>query len=308
RTEAGDRRLWLPGLLCGLLGLILLTAAAVKAMDMELFIRQMRDYEIISHRTLLVLSAWGVIVLECTLGVGLIVNYRPRLILPLTALLVLGFVGATSWAWLTGTAEKCGCFGAWLERSPGEAVAGNVTLLVGAVVAWVRYGQTQPSRSRTKAWATIVACLIGVGLPMAFGFPISRVNHAPSDPANLLLGPIEIQGLEEVDLNRGTHLIIVMATDCDHCQESILEINMLVDMLDLPSPIGLCTNEESERKMFLEEFEPFFPIGQISDDDFWRLLAEGDLPRVILVSDGRIVQVWDQMVPDEDTIRASLPF
>jgi hypothetical protein len=182
-----------------------------------------------------------------------------------------------------------------------------VTLLAGAIVAWIRFGQTQPSQARLKALATISACLIGVGLPVVFGFSMSRVNHAPADPENLLLGPIDVQGLGEVDLNTGTHLIVVMATDCDHCQESIPALNTFVDMPDLPSPVGLCTNEESERMRFLEEFEPFFPIGQISDDDFWRLLAEGDLPRIILVSNGRIVKVWDETIPDEETVRASLP-
>ncbi|MBC8461613.1 MAG: hypothetical protein H8D67_26860, partial [Deltaproteobacteria bacterium] len=101
----------------------------MKATDMGLFIGQVRDYGIISQPIVLTLSAWGLIGIECALGVGLLVFYRPRLMLLLTAMLLLIFVGATSWAWLTGATEDCGCFGHWLKRTPGEAVLGNLILL-----------------------------------------------------------------------------------------------------------------------------------------------------------------------------------
>jgi hypothetical protein len=74
-------RWWTPRLLSGAVGLILLAAGLVKAMDMELFIRQIMDYGIVSERLLLILSAWGLIALECALGVALLVFYRPRLML-----------------------------------------------------------------------------------------------------------------------------------------------------------------------------------------------------------------------------------
>ena len=79
----------------GFLGLIFLLAAVSKAMDMELFIRQIREYGIVSQYPLLVVTAWGVIILECTLGVALILGYHPRLTLPFTVLLLSGFLGLT---------------------------------------------------------------------------------------------------------------------------------------------------------------------------------------------------------------------
>lgn len=66
---------------------------------------QTRDYGIISQQIVLALSAWGLIGLECALGVGLLVFYHPRLTFSLTAMLLLTFIGATRWAWLTGATE-----------------------------------------------------------------------------------------------------------------------------------------------------------------------------------------------------------
>ncbi len=167
-------RLWTPRLLSGAVGLILLAAGLVKAMDMELFIRQIMDYGIVSERLLLILSAWGLIALECALGVALLVFYRPRLMLSLTAALLLIFAGATGWAWLTGVTEDCGCYGAWLKQTPGQALVGDLVLLAATAIAWAGCRHVQAPQTRTKAWAVTIACLSGLALPVVFGSPLQR--------------------------------------------------------------------------------------------------------------------------------------
>jgi len=83
---------------------------------------------------------------------------------------------------------------------------------------------------------------------------------------------------------------------------------MWADGLDLPPIIALCTSEEADCIEFVDEVQPIFPIGHISEDLFWHLLADGDMPRIILLHNGRIEKVWDQTVPDEYAIKAELPF
>ena len=69
-----------PRLIAGVVGVILLAAAVLKSIDMQLFIRQIEDYGIITHPYyLLVVSAWFLIALEFTLGIGLVVFYRPNI-------------------------------------------------------------------------------------------------------------------------------------------------------------------------------------------------------------------------------------
>ena len=303
---AGAWRLWVPRLLAGAVGLILLIAGLVKAMDMELFIRQMRDFGIISHYVLLALSAWGLIALECALGIGLLIFYRPKITLPLTSLLWLTFLGATSWAWITGATESCGCFGAWVESSPGQAVLENLILLVATLFAWVWHKESHRPQSRTKAWCVAIAFLIGVMLPIAFGFPISRISQSPWDTIEIELSKLQIEGVDKVDLSRGTHLIIIMDTDCDHCKEALPELDALAEATDLPSLIALSMNDESARTKFIEEFQPAFPLGQIEEDVFWRLLGLGDVPRTILLKDMRVQSVWDHHVPDRKLIETAM--
>ena len=297
---------WIPRLLAIAVGLILLVAGLVKAVDMELFIRQIRDYGIITERVVLVASAWGLIVLECGLGVALLVLYRPKALLPLTALLFLIFTGVTSWAWLTEATQECGCYGAWLRHTPRQAVIENLILLAATVLAWIGCRHRQIPQTRTRAWAVTIACLIGLAMPVAFGFPTSGIGQSASKPPQF--DPIRVHGLGDVDLNTGRYLIVLMGTDCLHCQEAIPELNTLSETPDLPMLIALCTSKEADCIEFTEQFLPVFPIGHVSDDLFWRLLSDGTMPRTILLEDGRIKQVWDQTPPDEHAIRAEQPF
>ncbi len=85
--QAGRRLWWVSRLLAGMVGLVLLTAALIKAADMDLFVRQLRGYGILSHHLLLGVSAWGLIFVECSLGVALLLAYRPRLTLSLSIVL-----------------------------------------------------------------------------------------------------------------------------------------------------------------------------------------------------------------------------
>ena len=290
-------------LLAGALGLVFLTAAVMKATDLELFIIQIRAYDVISNHLLLTISAWVLIASECSLGVGLLIFYRPKLILFLTTILLLTFMGATGWASLTGSTEECGCFGAWLRRTPKEAAVESLILLTATLLAWKGHRGAGQREARAKAWAVASAFPLGLILPVAFGFPLSRITQSQPDTFAIELSQIQIGGVETVDLRHGTHIVFLMDTDCLHCQEMVAELNSLAQETDLPSVIALCMNDENQRRRFLEEFQPLFPIGQISEEDFFRLLADADIPRVLLVHEGQIRQVWDQSIPDKEAIK-----
>jgi len=302
-------RVWprrLSRLLAGAVGLILLIAGLVKAMDMELFIRQMGDYGVITRHVLLALSAWGLIALECALGIGLLIFYRPRITFALTSLLWLAFLGATTWAWLTGATEECGCFGAWVKYSPGQAVFENLILMVVTLAAWVCHKEVPSSHSRAKTLGVVMAFFVGLSLPFVFGFPISRIVQSAWETMEVELSRVQIQGLDPVDLSHGSHLIILLDTECEHCKEALPIMDALAEGGDLPPLIALCMNGESDRMRFAETFHPAFSLGQIKEDVFWRLLGQGDVPRTILLRDGRIQNVWDHHVPDRKMVETAL--
>lgn len=298
-------RPWMSRILAGVVGLVLLTSGLSKATDMALFVRQMRDYGFAFHHLLLGAGAWGLIAVEWSLGVALLISYRLRLTLSLTIVLFLIFLGASSWAVFTGATEECGCFGAWLERTPKQAVIEDVILTAATVLALLVYKPGTSPQRRSKPWVVAAACLTGLALPAFFGPSLAWMKQPLSAKDYHPLSILQIPGKEPIDLRRGSYLIILMDANCLHCRKTIPELNELAKADDLPMVIGLCMNEEKQKRSFIEEFQPNFPIGQIGEDAFWRLLGEGELPRIILFRDRRILKVWDKAVPDENAIRAA---
>jgi hypothetical protein len=249
------------------------------------------------------LSAWGIIVIELGLGTGLLIFFRPRLILSLTALLFLLFMGATAWAWWSGAAADCGCFGSWVKRTPGEALIENLVLITAALFALFGPWHLPEAKNRARLSAVIAACLIGMALPPVFGFSISQVGRSGWEPLERELGRLQIQGIKPVDLRDGDFFIIMMDTECDHCADAVEDLNALALKDDLPRVLALCMNDADRRLNFQERFDPAFPIGQIEEASFWRLLGQGDVPRFILVRDLKVKQVWDNEVPAGDEIK-----
>ena len=307
--ELSRERTWqvlVPRLLAGGIGVVLLAAALSKSMDMPLFIRQIGGYGIISHRFFLTLSAWGIITIEFGLGIGLLIFYRPRLILLLTALLFLVFLCVTVWAWLTGATMDCGCFGAWLKRTPGQAVVEDLILLVATFTAFFGSRHLPQRGTRAGLWAVMVACLIGIALPAVFGFSLSQRGRSGWEALERELNRLQIHDIRPIDFRHGAFLLILIDTECQHCREAVGDLNRLAKADDIPPVIALCMNDENLRMDFTEKYKPVFSIGRISEDLFWRLLGDGDVPRTLLLRDLKIKQVWDQVTPKREEIKKRL--
>jgi uncharacterized membrane protein YphA (DoxX/SURF4 family) len=299
-------RWWVPRLLSGAVGLILLTSGILKSMDMEIFIRQIRDYGIISNHALLVLSSWTIIVVEYSLGTALLVSYRPKLTTSLAALLLLIFLGATVWAWLTGVTEDCGCFGTWIKRTPGEAAIEDLVLLVALSIALAIRRPLAEPRKYAGSWAVIAACIAGLILPFLSGDPISRITRPISESIDIKRDLMTIKGLEHLGLKHGDYLLLIMSTDCQHCLEAVEKFNIWLEGTNPPDLTGISANNKEQLDTFIKAYQPAFPIVQIQEDAFWRLLGEGDIPRLILVRDQRILKVWDEKIPDIHSVKEAL--
>ena len=225
--------------------------------------------------------------------------------MPITTFFWIILLGGTSWAWFSGVTDECGCYGAWASRTPKAATLENLIFLCVTIIAWAGSSRIKENRAKLKAWTITAAFLIGAFLPFAFGFPISAMIKPPSRSVPSEIGPTDIIGLD-VDLTSGDYLLVLMGTDCQHCLEAMPDLDTLAESADLPRVVALSVNNEAQRQKFVQEFEPLFPIGQISDRDFWALLGQGEIPRIMLLRNGRILKAWNRSVPDPGTIKSSL--
>ncbi|MFO7737294.1 MAG: hypothetical protein R6V46_02365 [Desulfatiglandaceae bacterium] len=299
------RRHWLTRLIVTAIGLLFLVAAVSKAVDMGLFVRQIKAYGIIYDPGVITVIAWALVALEWSLGICLIIFYRPRLALSATATLLFVFLGVTISASLTGSIENCGCFGSWIARSPAHEAVQNIVLICVTLLAWKIYSPVSTKRSNSKSWVVIAAGVVGLALPTISGSYFLNPSPPPAQRTELSMRNLEVQGLDGIDLNTGIYLVFLMSTDCLHCQEVLPEVEFLSESGNAPQTVVLCADNDDQITRFKADFQPLIPIGRIDKDSFWNLLGNAELPRLFLVKDAKVVQVWDGTVPAETDIQAA---
>lgn len=287
-------------------GIILLTAAILKSYDIELFMRQIKDYGIISDHLQLIICAWGLIIAEFVLGASLIVYYRPRISVLLSIALFCVFIGATLWAWVTGVTEDCGCFGSWVERSPGGAMIEDLFITGALFIAWPGRDYKAGAGSRVRLLIVIASLIAGLTLPVFYGAPVRDLLGIETGDGAKNENMFFVQGLEDIDMKKGTFLFVLVGADCQHCRDSVKDFNRLAKKDDLPEIIGLSMDYQEDIDAFVEDLEPAYPVLQISEDEFYRLLGMGTTPYSILVNDRQVIRTWDEEVPKVSEITEAL--
>ena len=284
-----------------ILGAILLAAGVFKGIDLEQFALQIRQYGILPDDTrLAVTAAWCMVVVEMGLGAALVSNWRPKVTLSGTILLLLVFIGALSWAMVHGGVSDCGCFGPAARRSPTEAMIEDVMLLFFAIAAWRLKDRTVYYRHPMKSLTVATTVILAMGLPVAVGTlhgdGSASASRTPVQTAGMIL---KSTAGDQVDLGTGTVLVALMDTDCNHCRESVPMLNEIAaDAGDAITVCAVAANDPSEINDFIEENFTFYPVLSIDEKDFASLMDDGPLPQYVLIKNGNIHARWKNTIPD----------
>ncbi len=293
-----------------LLGAILLYAAYTKSWDIPAFGKQIAAFGIITSFKVTLVLAWVFVALEYLLGAALITGFRRRVFLPATMGLFLVFCVALVWAWVTGSAEDCGCFGTAVKRTPAEALIEDLILMSGLAAAYLLDRRENTTLLMHRYVLLMLLTLAGVGFAV---YENSKAEKSADAGIRLQIKSkalfqdlkIEDLPLEIGDITKGVFLVALIDTGCDHCQAAVPELNGLSGGKNgLPKMVALCPNTSKEVETFKADFKPEFPIGRISEKAFTRILENGDTPRVFVIKDGSVKKVWDAQVPDAKEIVA----
>jgi hypothetical protein len=144
-------------------------------------------------------------------------------------------------------------------------------------------------------------------LPFFSGAPATLLMDKVSQ-GGAIWTDLKVQGLDGVDLSKDTHLVVLLSTGCQHCQDSVPEVAMLMDELKSRTltVVGLGQDSVAELEAFSAEWAPPYPIGRIPSEAFWTLLEDAQLPRIMLIEAGVTIGVWDHAVPSADEVLALL--
>ena len=232
--------------------------------------------------------------IECGIGLALLSNWQPRYLLPVATAAMVVFVAITFYNWQQGANVDCGCFGALVDRSPGEAVVEDGIMLVLLLVAW-RWGTGSlpshwPPAGRVVKLGTIATLLV---LAVRFYPEADRVENSDLKAGVELTG-IGLDGVD-VNLGEGEYLVELFNPNCARCKKAVPKLNRYAQSADIPAVVALSVyaQDSEDLKRFREQMKPKFDIATISTSDWKRLTWNHGWPRMAYVRDGVVERVWE---------------
>ncbi|MBP7147459.1 MAG: hypothetical protein KBD01_07925 [Acidobacteria bacterium] len=281
-----------------ILGAVLLSSAALKALDPHGFAEQIERLGL-AHGSLALLLAVGVVALEAALGLALLVNLRRPAVLVLATCLMLAFLGLLGWEYLhpAEDASSCGCFGNLVQRTPGEALAEDVVFLALALLAWIG----RPTSVGRLRWAApVLGVLAGTGLAVA-------APRLPVDDWATTLKPgarVADLKLDETvpETQSGTQLVLLLDRADERTRADVARVN---EHLALPGgPVGVYGVAEDNKDLEVEfqwTAAPAFEVRAVPYAVLKPLYRT--LPRAFVSRDGRVVRVWNE-IPDDAALKS----
>ena len=287
--RAGGRRVltWVGHAARLALGAVFLLAGVLKMVDVADFARTTAGYGLIGAK-LAVVAAPVMIAIEIALAVALLAGYRTRATAALTGMLLVAFVALEGWGMAHGRTESCGCFGAYVQRTPLEVILEDVGFLALAVMAIAFLGPWEARRRRYAAAAVLVATVAALGLALAS--PL-----LPIDPwvTRLAVGrTVEEMGIGSKlppEVQENGFVALLDLTD-PVSKEASAALNDLAAAPGLPKVIALTPSSETEYTAFLWEAYPGFDVVTADPPLLKRLYRR--LPLYFRLRSGRVEAIY----------------
>jgi len=246
---------------------------------------------------------------EVGLGVALIFGWYHRYALPIATLLMAFFTGLLVYAWQIGASVDCGCFGALVERGPGEAAIEDSILLAMLIFSvWVLWPHKQvPWTFRKQKQAQLQFGVLAVAIFIClFRFLPDRERLEIGDlKAGVRLIGLNLKGVD-ANLQEGQYIIELFSPICGHCIDAVPKLNSFAQDPQVPRVIALTNFKQDSDQLveFRNSFSPSFEIATISLTDFYRLTYAHGYPRLAYLNEGIVQTVWERdFMPDVGRLR-----
>lgn len=285
------------------LGGIFLAAGVLKSLDVAEFAHEIATYGLFG-KDVAALAAPLVIAIEITLAVALLAGFRARAAAVAVGGLLVVFMALEGYGMAHGRTESCGCFGAYVQRTPKQVIGEDALFLLLAVVAAAGLGAWRPRRGGLAAACVIVAAggssLFALASPR---LPIDRL--VTSLRVGRSVEELGIAAKLPADAAHGDLLVALLDVADPEAKETATQLNALADSPGHPRVVALTPSSEQEQAAFLWQAYPAFDVIPVDRPLLKKLYRR--LPLYFLVRDGRVARVFRGPRPPDAGLLSSAP-
>jgi hypothetical protein len=309
-------------LLCGLF----VFSAITKMLPLTPFEKQLVDLGFADWHTA-PYYARLIIGIELGLGIALIQNhFFKRLVIPLTALLLVAFCIHLSYQIAIGQGGNCGCFGQFIEMTPTEALIKNIVTL--GFLGWLFFISKEKQSANRFSFLLLIWSFSTLFMFMAFQFaPFKELDTLTTDTTNIPWEPetpVTPQGVDttqtqipitptvvvnpgpaavvskfaklnvfsgmKVKIDEGKRIVCFFIPGCDHCREAAKALTELSKDPNFPKVYVYFGDEEVEKidEFFQVAGKPY-PYQVLGMGEFFTLMGpQGETPGILYMWNGNI--------------------
>jgi hypothetical protein len=214
---------------------------------------------------------------------------------------MLGFIGVTAFAWASGNAKECGCFGRAAARGPQAVILEDAGLIAIALVClWLL------RKVHTPRWALLTGLAL---VPLALAFS-AYGERLPADALVTGIGlGTDMSEMPIEDLRtphtEGWNLLVLVDEDCAACAEAVPRLTALArDRKDLAVSAVFAGTRQEAMAWRLKSL-PGFPVSHASPRALRAYYRT--LPATFLLQNGRLERAWWDRIPEAQDVTALLP-
>ena len=285
---------WIGRLALVAIGLVFLIAGGLKALDPASFVDQIGRFRILPA-SLAPFAAYTLVPFEVALGAALLVDYRRRWAVGAAVALLLGFIGLMAYTWaIGGDVSECGCFGSFVERSPGETVVEDLVFLAVALIGLMAPPRRQAGGAARGSIVAAAAATTLVLMPLAPSLPFDALVTRLKPGVRLEDLKLSLPGEE---LGRGRHLVALLALAEESSGSAVEGLNALAARPGAPGIAVIYADEDDVKDAFFWTHGPTFPMYKVVREEMRGLYRR--LPRFFLLENGVVTRVWEVLPPAE---------
>ncbi|NEO54891.1 MAG: hypothetical protein F6K54_18490 [Okeania sp. SIO3B5] len=280
-----------------LVGIVFLLTGIAKVIEPWKFIRHIAQLGLL-NQALIVSTSIAFIAIESALGMALILGVFPKVIIPLSILLLVGLSILTYWSTSTGKTEDCACYNGWLEISPSQSLILNFIYISLLVVAEF-LGKYQVTV--LWQWVAVLITFITSFALAAGSLEYMQNSSRPYIDFSPLqknkIWQLEWLGEDSKSLMSGSVILVFMSPQCPQCKNWLKVLKFLQRQDDLPNVAGVVAlSNLDEGQDFVDNYALNFPVAVVEQELYKKLRIEA-VPTAVVLEDGVIQDKWIGSMP-----------
>ncbi|MHC5745470.1 MAG: peroxiredoxin family protein [Nostoc sp.] len=277
-------------------GSVFLVTGVVKAVAPTRFIIHISQLQLFPQKVNIG-AAIAFTILECVIGIALILRLFPQWLFIGTIVLLLLLSSLTYWSTSTKRTDDCGCYNGLIDISPKQSLLLNALYITLMGLAWF-----YPVADILTVSQQVTALLISLATSSLLT-AVSYIYYWNKKKPILDLEPLKVnrswqpQWIKEYpeSLRTGEKLVVFLMPGCPTCKNWLKVLKVVHQRTDLPDVVAAVPQTSEQVEEFVQSNNINFPVVAMSPTVVAHLTNA--FPTAVLLEEGIIREKWLGVMP-----------